>query len=169
MPPAVSGRKRAPDPVTAKVFGRRVARLEDAALITGAGRFVDDISFDGMLHAAFVRSPFAHAAIGSIDKAAALALPGVHAVYTLQDFAPHLVVDRLIVGLPSPAYKQDLNRPALADGEVVGRPDGTRAEAAIVATPDKPGTTAVPRCRPIGRGLTFVRSCWRCCRTSEDP
>jgi len=102
-----------------KVFGSRIPRLEDPALITGTGRFIDDIRFDGMLHAAFVRSPFAHAAIRSVDKAGALALPGVHAVYTLEDFRPHLAVDRLIVGLPSPAYKQDINRPALADGEVV--------------------------------------------------
>ncbi len=102
-----------------KIFGSRAPRLEDPALITGAGRFIDDISFDGMLHAAFVRSPFAHAAILGIDKTAALALPGVHAVYALDDFKPHLVIDRLIVGLPSPAYKQDLNRPALADGAVV--------------------------------------------------
>ena len=43
----------------------------------------------------------------------------MHAVFTAEDFAPHLKVDRLIVGLPSPAYRQDINRPILAQGETV--------------------------------------------------
>ncbi len=102
-----------------KVFGSRAKRLEDPALLTGRARFVDDIRLPDMGHAAFVRSPHAHALIGGIDKAAALALPGVRAVYTLDDFAPFLVKDRLVVGLPSAAYRQDINRPALASGEVV--------------------------------------------------
>jgi carbon-monoxide dehydrogenase large subunit len=45
----------------AKHFGARVARLEDPALLTGRGRFVDDIRLVGALHACFVRSPHAHA------------------------------------------------------------------------------------------------------------
>src|SRR5688572_33040249 len=72
-----------------------------------------------MLEAAFVRSPHAHAAIGRIDKTAALAVPGVHAIFTLADLLPHLVSERLVVGLPSKSYKQDRNRPALAHDEVV--------------------------------------------------
>jgi aerobic carbon-monoxide dehydrogenase large subunit len=44
----------------AKHFGARIARLEDPALLTGQGRFVDDIELSGVLHAAFVRSPHAH-------------------------------------------------------------------------------------------------------------
>ncbi len=102
-----------------KVFGSRAKRLEDAALLVGAGRFIDDIRFPGMLHAAFVRSPHAHAAIRSIDKSAALSQPGVHAVYTLDDLRPLLHNERLVVGLPSPSYKQHRNRPALAVDEVV--------------------------------------------------
>ena len=51
-----------------KVQGTSVRRLEDVALLRGEGCFVDDISFPGMLHAAFVRSPHAHAAIRGIDK-----------------------------------------------------------------------------------------------------
>ena len=47
----------------AKHFGARVARLEDPALLTGRGQFVDDINLPGALHAAFVRSPHAHARI----------------------------------------------------------------------------------------------------------
>ena len=65
-----------------------------------------------MLEAAFVRSPHAHAAIRSIDKTAALALPGVHAVLTRDDLMPHLATEFMVVGLPSPSYKQERNRPA---------------------------------------------------------
>lgn len=103
----------------AKIFGSRAKRLEDPALLTGNGRFIDDITFHGLKHAAILRSPHGHAAIRSIDSTAARAIPGVQAIFTLDDFRPHLVNERLVVGLPSPAYRQDLNRPVLADGEVV--------------------------------------------------
>ncbi len=66
-------------------IGRRLPRLEDRRLLLGRGRYVDDVALPGMLEAAFVRSPFAHAAIGSIDVSAALELPGVHAVVTGSD------------------------------------------------------------------------------------
>ncbi|MGY9107553.1 MAG: xanthine dehydrogenase family protein molybdopterin-binding subunit, partial [Alphaproteobacteria bacterium] len=102
-----------------KTFGNSVGRLEDPELLTGRACFVDDILFGNELHAAFVRSPHGHAAIERIDCVEALALDGVHAVFTAEDSAPHLKVDRLIVGLPSPAYKQDINRPILAQGETV--------------------------------------------------
>jgi carbon-monoxide dehydrogenase large subunit len=101
------------------VLGNRVLRIEDEPLLRGEGRFVDDIHLPGLLQAAFVRSPFGHAAIKSIDKAAALALPGVHAVLTRDDFKPYLANEYIVVGLPSPAYKQDINRPILAGDEVV--------------------------------------------------
>jgi carbon-monoxide dehydrogenase large subunit len=103
----------------AKVLGRDVARVEDGALIRGAGRFVDDIAVPGLLHAAFVRSPHAHAAITAIDPASAAAMQGVHAVYTLADLAPHLTDTRLVVAMPSPSYRLDLHRPVLAGDEVV--------------------------------------------------
>ena len=51
-----------------KQFGARVTRMEDPALLTGRGRFVDDVKLAGMLHACFVRSPHAHARIRSIDS-----------------------------------------------------------------------------------------------------
>ena len=102
-----------------RTFGNRVGRLEDLPLLTGRGRFADDLRLPGMLHAAFVRSPHGHAAIRGIDKTAALALPGVHAVFAAEDFASHMKLDRLIVGLPSAAYRQDVNRPVLASGETV--------------------------------------------------
>ena len=70
-------------PISAQRFiGQRVPRKEDGRLLTGRGSFVDDIILPGMLHAFFVRSPHGHARITGIDTAAALALPGVHAVLT---------------------------------------------------------------------------------------
>ncbi len=52
----------------ARVLGRSVPRVEDPALIRGAGRFVDDIAMPGMLHAAFVSRPHAYAVLRSIAK-----------------------------------------------------------------------------------------------------
>ncbi|MBC7781215.1 MAG: xanthine dehydrogenase family protein molybdopterin-binding subunit [Proteobacteria bacterium] len=103
----------------ATLLGARVPRLEDDALLTGRGRFVDDIHLPGLLQAAFVRSPHAHAVIRSIDASAARAAPGVHAVFSYDDLRPHLVTDRLVVGLPSSHYKQDHHRPVLAADETV--------------------------------------------------
>ena len=63
-------------------IGVRVARKEDKRFITGGGRYTDDMVVPGMKHAAFVRSPHAHAAIRKIDSRAAEAMPGVIAVLT---------------------------------------------------------------------------------------
>jgi carbon-monoxide dehydrogenase large subunit len=68
--------------------GARVARVEDARLLTGRGTFVDDVVRPGMLHAAFVRSPVARARIEAIDADAARALPGVHRVFLATDLNP---------------------------------------------------------------------------------
>ena len=65
-------------------FGR-LKRKEDARFIRGKGTYLDDIRLPGMLHAAILRSPFAHAKINSIDTAAALAAPNVAAVITAKD------------------------------------------------------------------------------------
>ena len=48
-------------------IGKRLARTEDKRLLTGHGRYIDDIEIPGALHACFVRSPYAHAKIISID------------------------------------------------------------------------------------------------------
>jgi 2-furoyl-CoA dehydrogenase large subunit len=64
-------------------IGRPIERLEDAALLTGRGRYMDDLAVPpGTLHAAVLRSPHPHAEIGRIDVAAGLAMPGVAAVLT---------------------------------------------------------------------------------------
>ena len=62
------------------VLGAPVKRVEDPRFITGKGRYVDDIALQGMVHAAILRSPYAHANIRSIDTSAARAMPGVLAV-----------------------------------------------------------------------------------------
>src|SRR4051812_30028635 len=66
-------------------IGSRVERKEDLRLVTGRGRFVDDVALPGQLAAAFVRSYIARGKIVGIDTAAAASLPGVHAVYTGAD------------------------------------------------------------------------------------
>ena len=86
--PGGPGTASASGPSAARYAGVRVNRLEDARLLTGAGSFVDDVSRPGMLHACFVRSPFARARIGAIDTGDALAVPGVHAVFLAADLNP---------------------------------------------------------------------------------
>jgi carbon-monoxide dehydrogenase large subunit len=99
----------------ARYSGMRVARVEDARLLTGHGTYVDDVRLPGMLHACFVRSPFARAAIRRIDTSAALAAPGVRAVFTAADFNPHVKEQwHTSVGPRGP----ETPRPPLADGEV---------------------------------------------------
>jgi carbon-monoxide dehydrogenase large subunit len=101
------------------IIGRSVPRIEDRALVTGNGRFIDDIHPDGCTAAAFVRSPYAHAAFARIETVMAQAMPGVRAVFTLADLAPLLTSTRLSVGLPSAAIELQVDRPVLADAEVV--------------------------------------------------
>ncbi len=71
-----------------RYFGARVDRLEDPKLLTGHGRYVDDLPVPGVAHAAFVRSPLAHARIRAVNADAAREMPGVIAVYTLDDLDP---------------------------------------------------------------------------------
>jgi CO/xanthine dehydrogenase Mo-binding subunit len=71
--------------VPAKWVGQSLRRKEDPRLITGRATYVDDIVLPGMLHAAIVRSPEAHARIVSIDSSAALERTGVRAVFTGED------------------------------------------------------------------------------------
>jgi carbon-monoxide dehydrogenase large subunit len=71
--------------VSTKHFGERVLRNEDARLLRGEGCFLDDVVLDAPLHAAFLRSPSAHARITRLDVARARELPGVTAVWTCDD------------------------------------------------------------------------------------
>ena len=76
----------------ASMVGAAVVRKEDPALLTGRGRFVDDIHLPGMLHMAFVRSAHAHARVMSIDTKDARERPGVLGVWTAADLenVPHV-------------------------------------------------------------------------------
>jgi carbon-monoxide dehydrogenase large subunit len=102
----------------ARQFGARVKRLEDPALLTGAGRFVDDIKLPGMLAACFVRSPHAHARIRAIDAAPALALSGVHAVIAADDLPEPMRSERIPNLMGNPAIKVMRTQHALARDEV---------------------------------------------------
>jgi aerobic carbon-monoxide dehydrogenase large subunit len=90
--------------------GASIKRSEDPRILTGAGRYVDDIKLPGMLHAAFVRSPLAHARVLSVDVAAARELPGVVAAYTgaeLEEMTvpgPDALVALMGGGGPSPEF-----------------------------------------------------------------
>jgi aerobic carbon-monoxide dehydrogenase large subunit len=105
-------------------IGKSITRLEDEPLLRGRGRFIDDIVIVGALHANFVRSPHPHAVILAIDTAAALALPGVHAVLTLDDLAKVMVCRRMVRHSNSGMPLDKAWLFALADGEVsyVGEP-----------------------------------------------
>jgi 2-furoyl-CoA dehydrogenase large subunit len=79
---------RTASPERPKLLGTGVARKEDPALLTGAGRFIDDLSpFPNTHHAAILRSPYPHARIVAIDASEALAMDGVLAVVTGRDVA----------------------------------------------------------------------------------
>src|SRR5690349_24514883 len=67
------------------MIGKSVLRLEDEPLIRGRGKFVANLSFPDELHMRVVRSPYAHATLTKVDAQAALALPGVTAVWTFSD------------------------------------------------------------------------------------
>ena len=108
-------------------LGQSVTRIEDAALVQGAGRYADDIELAGAAHACVLRSPHAHATILSINTAAARTAPGVLAVLTAEDAAadglgdiPCLVPVTSSDGRP----RADTPRPVLARQRVrhVGDP-----------------------------------------------
>src|ERR1700721_252677 len=81
--------------------GRSIPRVEDAALLTGKGRFMDDLGVrPGTLYAAILRSPHAHAEILSIDSEAARRADGVVAVLTGDDIKP--LTTSLVVGVKAP-------------------------------------------------------------------
>src|SRR5580658_6713938 len=95
------------------ILGHPVVRLEDPTLLTGAGKYVDDLDAPGAARVVFVRSSVAHGTLRSVDVDAARSMPGVVAVY-------HGGGDDL--GLPSfqafPMLPETLNRPVFATERV---------------------------------------------------
>jgi CO/xanthine dehydrogenase Mo-binding subunit len=102
--------------VTTKLFGEPVRRREDARLIVGKGRYLDDIG-SGALAAAFVRSPHAHARIVDIDVDAALDVEGLVAIYTYEDLTGPMA-EPLPVLIPHPQLHAPRTGYPLANGVV---------------------------------------------------
>ena len=109
--------------MSAGSFGisQHVLRREDHGLVTGAGNYSDDTSFEGQSYVAFLRSPVAHAAIKSLDVSAAKAAPGVLGAFTGEDLRAAGVGD-IPNMTPFPNYDGSpmklTPRPALAVGKV---------------------------------------------------
>ncbi len=108
--------------MTTKLFGEPVRRREDARLIIGKGRYLDDIGSHA-LAAAFVRSPHAHARITDIDVEGALDVDGLVAIYTYEDLHGPMA-EPLPVLIPHPQLTAPRTGYPLANGEVnhVGEP-----------------------------------------------
>jgi carbon-monoxide dehydrogenase large subunit len=103
------------------LIGSPIERVEDFRFLQGSGQFVDDLAREGQWHAAMVRSRIAHGRIRGVDASAALAMPGVHAVFTAADIPrpmPTIPFRR-----PNPT-QQRYAQPVIADGVVryVGEP-----------------------------------------------
>lgn len=122
-----------------RLVGRAIVRREDPALLTGRGRYVDDVSPEGVLHAFVLRSPVAHARIVSVDVTEARAAPGVVAVYTAADLAglgigPMPGAEGLPPGSLNPGF------PVFASGKVLwaGQPVGL----VVAETPEQAADAA---------------------------
>ena len=121
--------------MNAPLIGARIPRKEDYRFLTGAGQYTDDVTLPGQTHAAFVRSPHAHARIKSVNTAMARTAPGVLAVYTGDDVAA-----AKLGGLPCGWLITDVNGqpmkeppyPVLAQGKV--RFAGERVAVVIAET-----------------------------------
>ncbi|MGH6881379.1 MAG: xanthine dehydrogenase family protein molybdopterin-binding subunit, partial [Hypericibacter sp.] len=105
--------------------GRSIPRVEDAALLIGRGRFIDDLGVrPGTLHAAILRSPHAHADIVSIDSSAAKQASGVVTILTGEDVKA--LTASLVVGVKAPVECWPI---AVGRARYVGEP-----VAVVVAT-----------------------------------
>ncbi len=93
-----------------RFFGQRIKRFEDPRLLAGKGAFLEDLGLPGMLHAAFVRSPYPHATILAVPTEAAM-VPGVVAVFTAADFA----LKPTPTMIPHPAYRPCSQLPLARD------------------------------------------------------
>jgi len=126
-----------------KFIGAALPRLEDKRLITGSGRYTDDVRAAGSAHAAFIRSPYAHARIGTIDASAALAAPGVIAVLTAADYLAD--GHRAIAHVPNPADAVEWQRPGFV------APEG---EPPVADMPQLP--LAYDRARHAGEAVAVI-------------
>ncbi len=109
--------------MTTRYFGERIKRNEDPRLLTGRGTFVDDVKLPGLVYAAVLRSPHAHARLLRVDVSRARAHPDVVAVYTRADL-PAALADPLPKLIPHAALIHHKTQYALAPDKVryVGEP-----------------------------------------------
>ncbi len=146
---------------------QRLLRLEDARLLTGRARFVDDVHLDRMVHAAFVRSPHAHAEILSINTAPALAA-GALAIITAADLP--FAKDDLYIRYWHPSIRKALPRFLATDrvrhvGEAVAvviAEDRYFAEdfAALVDVDYRPLTAVSKVADALAEGVTPIHPNW---------
>ncbi|MHB1929565.1 MAG: xanthine dehydrogenase family protein molybdopterin-binding subunit [Acidimicrobiales bacterium] len=122
--------------MTGSLLGNRVPRVEDPQLLTQGGTYVADVAVPGLLHLAFVRSPFAHARVVSVEVSEAAARPGVAAVWTADDLDLPDVHGFMVL---NPAA----GRPPLARGRVRFVGDGVAAVIADTAAHAEDATEAV--------------------------
>ena len=116
--------------------GQSVERREDGRFLTGQGQYTDDITLHGQTHAYFLRSPYAHARIKSLNTAAAAAAPGVLGIFTGEHFKAvgGLPCGWLINSLDGTPMKEP-KHPVLADGKV--RYVGDRVAMVVAETLDQ--------------------------------
>ncbi|MGE0311322.1 MAG: xanthine dehydrogenase family protein molybdopterin-binding subunit [Lautropia sp.] len=124
-------------------------RREDARMLRGDGRFVDDIRLPGMLHARFVRSPHARALIRRVDVTAAAAVPGVVAAFTGADFAAvrmpsvNPLVDGLVLPERHPMAIGAVDYPGQALALVLAADAASARHAASLVTVDAAPVEAI--------------------------
>lgn len=140
--------------MSARVMGERVIRKEDARLTTGRGRYTEDVQLPGMLYAAILRSPHAHAVIEHVDVSEAERLPGVVKVYTGRDIHGH-VNPIPTAWIPPDSDLKMVEHPALADQRVRYVGDGV---AMVVASSRGEAEDALEAIRVDYRPLPAVHS-----------
>jgi carbon-monoxide dehydrogenase large subunit len=92
------------------VLGQSVKRREDPRLVSGRGNFLDDVKLPGMLHAAVLRSQYAHATIKQVHVEAARQVPGVVGVFTAADFAD---LNPLPCAMPAAGVENNIHTPTV--------------------------------------------------------
>src|SRR5258708_30729673 len=122
-------------------IGSPVERVEDLRFLRGRGQYLDDLTRAGQWHAAIVRSPVAHGRIRSIETAAALAMPGVHAVLTAADIGRP--IPTIPFRRPNPTIAP-FAQPVIADATVryVGEPLAIVLADAAALAEDAAGAVA---------------------------
>ncbi len=117
--------------MTTKAFGASIKRKEDPRLITGEAKYLEDLQMPGLLHAAVLRSPYAHANIQSIDTSKAAAYPGVIGVFTGQDFKD---INPMPIAWQAGGVKNNPNSPRLLE---INKVTHTGAGVAVVVAKDR--------------------------------